>query len=79
MTITQTIEIPVDRRSFKLEIPRELPAGKTIVSFTPASSIKKRMSEAEEIELLRKNAERLRQETLDVLSYQMPLWDDKET
>ena len=37
MTITQTVEIPADQRSITLEIPREIPAGKTIISFTPAA------------------------------------------
>ena len=34
MTITQTIEIPADRR-ITLEVPREVPSGKTIIAFTP--------------------------------------------
>ena len=78
MTITQTVEIPADRRLI-IDVPDEVPPGTTILAFTPAASIKKRMSEAEEIELLNKNAERLRQETLDVLSYQVPLWEDDKT
>jgi len=32
MTITQTIEIPSDRR---IIVPHEVPTGKTIVAFTP--------------------------------------------
>jgi len=36
MTITQTIEIPADRR-ITLEVPREVPVGRTIIAFTPAS------------------------------------------
>ena len=36
MTITQTVEIPADRRSITLEVPREIPAGKVILTFTPA-------------------------------------------
>ena len=35
MTITQTIEIPADRRNITLEVPREIPAGRTIIAFTP--------------------------------------------
>ena len=67
MTITQTVEIPADRR---ITVPREVPTGSVIITFTPARMVKKpRMTEEEEIELLNKNAERLRQETLDVLSY----------
>ena len=36
MTITQTVEIPPDRR-ITLEVPSEVPAGKTIIAFTPIS------------------------------------------
>ena len=35
MTITQTIDIPADRR-ITLEVPREIPSGATIITFTPA-------------------------------------------
>jgi hypothetical protein len=34
MTIEQTIEIPIDHR-LTLEIPPEIPAGRTILTFTP--------------------------------------------
>ena len=37
MTYTQTVEIPADRR-ITLEVPREVPAGKTILTFTPAKT-----------------------------------------
>jgi len=40
MTITQTVEIPANSRSITLEIPREIPSGKTIIAFTPASTAK---------------------------------------
>ena len=33
MTITQTVEIPADRR-ITLEVPREIPAGQVILTFT---------------------------------------------
>ena len=36
MTITQTVEIPADRR-LTIEVPREVPAGKTILIFKPLS------------------------------------------
>ncbi|MDR0321995.1 MAG: hypothetical protein LBI28_10865 [Treponema sp.] len=36
MTITQTVDIPADRR-IMLEVPREVPPGKTILAFTPLS------------------------------------------
>jgi hypothetical protein len=72
MTITQTVDIPANRR-ITLEVPREVPTGPVILSFTPASVIEKRMSEAEEMELINKNADRLNAEALDVLSYQVDL------
>ena len=34
MTITQTVEIPADRR-LTIEVPREVPTGRTIIAFTP--------------------------------------------
>ena len=74
MTITQTINIPPQRtegkRQLTIDIPCEIPAGKTILTFTPASSVKKKMTEAEEIEYINRNAERLNRETMDILSYQ---------
>jgi len=36
MTVEQIIEIPADRR-IALEVPRTVPVGKTILSFTPVS------------------------------------------
>ena len=36
MTITQTIEIPANRRQMTIDVPREIPAGRTILTFTPA-------------------------------------------
>jgi len=38
MTITQTVEIPNDRRRITIEVPPEIPAGRTILTFTPAST-----------------------------------------
>jgi len=37
MTITQTVEIPSDRR---ITVPREVPVGRTIIAFTPAPEAK---------------------------------------
>lgn len=36
MTITQTVEIPVSHR-LTLEVPREIPAGRAILTFTPSA------------------------------------------
>jgi len=35
MSFTQTVEIPVSHRLI-IDVPPEVPAGKTIISFTPA-------------------------------------------
>jgi len=68
MTITQTIEIPADRR---ITVPREVPTGPVIITFKTAHTVKPpRMSEEEELELINRNADRLNAEALDVLSYQ---------
>ena len=68
MTITQTIEIPADRR---ITIPREVPIGPVVLTITPAGAGKKpRMTEAEEIEWINKNIEWLNNEAMTNLSYQ---------
>ena len=80
MTITQTVDIP-DNHRLVIDVPREVPAGRTILTFTPSSKQglagKKpanhrpdAMSEEQEIELINRNADRLNAEALDVLSYQ---------
>jgi hypothetical protein len=35
MSITQTVEVPASHR-LTIDVPREVPAGKTILTFTPA-------------------------------------------
>jgi len=47
MTITQTIDIPADRR-ITLEVPREVPTGRTTIAFTPASPAKTEPSKERE-------------------------------
>jgi len=34
MSVTQTVEIPVSRR-LTIDVPREIPTGQVIISFTP--------------------------------------------
>jgi len=36
MTVTQTVEIPTDRR-LTIDVPREVPTGSVILSFTPVT------------------------------------------
>ena len=38
MTITQTVEIPENRRLI-IDVPREVPTGRTVLAFTPASEL----------------------------------------
>ena len=79
MTMTQTVEIPPSRR-LTIDVPREIPTKSVIITFAPAISGDKNMekSEARDIELFKLHADRLNAEALDVLSYQVPLWDDEE-
>ena len=78
MTITQTVEIPANRR-LTIEVPDEVPTGRTILSFTPVQTANKPgMTEQEELELINRHADELNREAIDALSYQAPLWDDKQ-
>jgi len=36
MNVTQTVEIPASRR-LTIDVPREIPVGKVVLTFTPAS------------------------------------------
>ena len=36
MSVTQTVEIPANRRLI-IDVPQEVPTGKTILTFTPAA------------------------------------------
>jgi len=78
MTITQTVEIPADRR-ITIEVPPEVPVGSVILSFTPVNAkTKPRMTEEEEKEWINKNIEWLNNEAMINLSYQVPFWEDNE-
>jgi len=78
MLITQTIDIPAEgRRTF--EVPREVPAGRTIVSFTPAKAYKSPEEiAARDREIFEKYADELNAEAEDVLSYQNMYLDEIE-
>ena len=73
MIITQTVEIPNDRR-ITLEVPGEVPIGKANVEFKITSfyknNTKRRMTEEEETEWIKKNIEWLNKVAIDNLSYQ---------
>jgi len=53
MTITQTVEIPAEGRR-TIDVPREVPAGKVILTFTPVSdnSKYKAMSKEEAVSIV---------------------------
>ena len=40
MTITQTVDIPASRR-LTIDVPREVPVGRTVLAFTPAAEPQK--------------------------------------
>ena len=63
-----------DNRQIIIDIPKEIPKGPIILTFSPVSSVKKKMTEAEEIEFINLNAESLNKEAMDVLSYQVGIF-----
>ena len=77
MTITQTVNIP-ENHKLLIDVPREVPEGVTnvVIQFpikgTPVKEtvVKRRMSEAEEIEYINNNIEWLTREAMENLSYQ---------
>jgi hypothetical protein len=69
MSVTQTVEIPASRR-LTIDVPREIPVGRAVLVFTPASVIREKMPEAQEMELIKANAEWLNREAEDTLAYQ---------
>ena len=66
MTVTQTVEIPASHR-LTIDVPREVPEGPTVLAFTPAP--KRKLTEAEEIEFFKHNAERLNKEAEENLEF----------
>jgi hypothetical protein len=81
MIVTRTVEVPADHR-LTIDVPREVPAGPVVITFTPASVAVKssEFSEAElrEMEFINRNAERLNREAMDVLSYQWPGFSEEK-
>jgi len=66
MTITKTVDIPADHR-LTIEVPQEIPVGQAILTFTPAP--KRKLTEAEEIEYINRNAEWLNKQAEDTLEF----------
>jgi len=75
MSVTQTVEIPVNHR-LTIDVPPEVPTGRAIIYFFPASAGNEKMSEEQEIELFRLHADELNAEAEDVLLYQIPIFED---
>jgi hypothetical protein len=77
MSITQTVEIPANHR-LTIDVPPEVPAGRAEIRFFPASAAKERISDEREIELFRLHEDELNAEAEDVLSYQVPIFEDDD-
>jgi hypothetical protein len=85
MNITQTVDIP-DSHKLVIDVPREIPAGVTnvVIRFPVKETsvketvVKRRMSEAEEIEYINNNIEWLAREAMENLSYQSMYLDEME-
>jgi len=80
MSITQTLKVPVNRW-LTVEVPREITTESVELTFSPSSAkkpsapAKPRMTAEEERAYFELHAEELNREAMDVLSYQIDLWD----
>jgi hypothetical protein len=52
MTIEQTVEIPPNHR-LTLEVPREIPAGKALIAFTPVPASERSVAQPARIAFLK--------------------------
>jgi hypothetical protein len=81
MTITQTIEIPADRR-ITLEVPPQIPIGRASVEYKiipfDTKKSKRKMTPEEEKKWFEENSEWLNKEAMDVLEYQADIWGDDD-
>jgi hypothetical protein len=86
MTIQQTVDIPVSHR-LTIEVPREVPAGRVILAFTPEGEtrtggsrdtpeyLRRKAMEWKDAEFFKLHAEELNREAEDVLKYQGDIFD----
>ena len=86
MTIQQTVDIPVSHR-LTIEVPREVPAGRVVLAFTPEGEIpsggsrdtpeylRRKAMEEQSVEFINRHAEELNREAEDVLKYQGDIFD----
>ncbi|MCL1958435.1 MAG: hypothetical protein FWF68_02410 [Spirochaetes bacterium] len=77
MSVTQTVEIPLNHR-LTIDVPPEVPAGRAEIRFFPASTGKERISEEQEMELFHLHADELNAEAEDVLSYQVSIFEEDD-
>jgi chromosome condensin MukBEF complex kleisin-like MukF subunit len=77
MSVTQTIEIP-DSHRLTIDVPREVPTGPVVLTFTPAS--KRTLTDEEETEYIKQNAEWLNKQSEEDLEFQDidAIYDDLE-
>ena len=77
MTVTQTVDIPASHK-LTINVPSEVPAGPAVIAFTPAP--KRKLTEAEETEYFKRNAEWLNKQAEDSLEFQDidAIYDDLE-
>ena len=66
MTMTQTVEVPASHR-LTIDVPREVPAGPTVLTFTPTP--KRKLTAEEEREYIKRNAEWLNKQTEEDLEF----------
>jgi len=77
MSVAQTVEIPANRR-LTIDVPPEVPTGQAVIRFFPVSTSNERMLEEREMELFRLHADELNREAMDVLSYQIPIFEEDD-
>jgi hypothetical protein len=68
LAIQQTVDIPASHR-LTIDVPREVPAGVTILTFTPkdaAGAAAKKARADRDIEIINRNAEELNRESADM-------------
>ncbi|GHV12533.1 hypothetical protein FACS189491_05700 [Spirochaetia bacterium] len=86
MTIQQTVDIPVSHR-LTIEVPREVPAGRVVLAFTPEGEaptggsrdtpeyLRRKAMEWKDAEFFKLHADELNREAEDVLKYQGDIFD----
>ena len=66
MSVTQTVEVP-DSHRLTIDVPREVPTGPVVLTFTPPA--KRKLTAEEEREYIKRNAEWLNKQTEENLEF----------